>query len=142
MNPNADRLDIFDIADSQIDMYNRLENGEDESEPDDEDCIDSETQTTRMASGTYRMMMQIQILSMLRMEISLAHQSPPCQHSGIRRIQKLHSVGSNGNEMTGMLVRLAQEDGLPVLQNQFFGFDRRKYNSISDGRASLLGLLR
>jgi len=36
------RQAVFDIADSQIDMYNRLENGEDEWESDDEDFIGSD----------------------------------------------------------------------------------------------------
>lgn len=36
------RQAIFDLADSQIDIYNRLESGEDEWESDDENSIDSD----------------------------------------------------------------------------------------------------
>lgn len=36
------RQAIFDIAESQIDMYHRLENGEDEWESDDENSIDED----------------------------------------------------------------------------------------------------
>jgi len=47
------RQAIFDIADSQINMYNRLENGEDEWESDDEDSIGSDDEDGQSDVSSY-----------------------------------------------------------------------------------------